>query len=95
MKRCLESTWYMSVGSIALAALACSMQLVAAPANTANWTNTNVGTSITNAADWFTDSNWDSPSAPDGGDWKAVVLASTTGSRFIKIDRPMAIGVIT
>jgi hypothetical protein len=71
------------------------MQLVAAPANTANWTNTNVGTSVTNAADWFTDSNWDSPSAPDGGDWNAIVLRNATGSRFIKIDRPMAIGAIT
>ena len=35
------------------------------------------------------------PDAPNGSDWKAVVLNSATGTRFIKIDRPLTISVLT
>ena len=79
---------------VACCAASSVLKLSAAPSQTATWNNANVGNSVTNAAEWFS-ASWDSDSPPNDGDWRASILTSTTGSRYVKISQPLTIGAVS
>ena len=54
-----------------------------------------VGTSITNAADWFDERNWENETVPSNDGTAEIQFLTVSGIRYIRADRAVALRSIT